>query len=80
MADKFVLLEEKVNQVLERLENFKEKNTDLTTQNETMKSELTKLGQEVTALKRDQNDLRKQLKEKLVSLLGRVEDLEKLDI
>jgi len=79
MSDKLVLLEEKINQVLQRLDNFKEKNTDLTAQNKTLKSEFSKLSREVTALKRDHNDLQQQLREKLVSLLARVEDLEKLD-
>lgn len=77
MSEKLELLEQKVRQVLESLDKVREDNRSLRTVNIDLKSQLSKLAQEVESLKRDQRDQAETVKTKLTSVLGRLEELEK---
>jgi regulator of replication initiation timing len=79
MTDKFKLLEEKIGQVLKKLERLKDANTSLQAENSGLKGELTGLRQEFHEFRLDHNDKAEEVKSKLVTLLGRIEELEKIE-
>ncbi len=79
MTDKFKLLEDKIGQVLQKLEQLKDDNVALQGENGQLKGELTGLRQEFHQFQLDHNDKVEAVKSKLVTLLGRIEELEKIE-
>ena len=77
MSDRFELLDKKISQVLDRLESLKKDNASLKVENKTLKSQLSQLQQDINSLKLNQNDQAEMIRTKLVSVLGRIEELEK---
>lgn len=80
MTDSLKLLEEKVSKVLSRLEEIKAENRTLKEENRALQRETTGLKQQFDQLKLDQNDQSDKVRTKLASLLGRIEELEKLGL
>ena len=79
MSDKITLLEEKVGQVLSRMDDLHEENISLKEQNAGLKGELAELQQAFKEFRLDHNDRTEQVKTKLTSLLGRIEELEQIE-
>lgn len=77
MSDRLELLDKKVSQVLDRLESLKQDNASLKAENASLKSHLGQLQQDFSSLKLTQNDQAELIRSKLVSVLGRIEELEK---
>lgn len=80
MSDKIKLLEEKVSQVLGKLDGIQDENARLKDQNSALKAELTELQQEFKQFQLQQNDRSEQVKSKLATLLGRIEELEQIGL
>ncbi len=80
MSDKIKLIEEKVSKVLEKLDGLKEENISLRDQNAGLKSELTELQRAFKQFQLEQNDRAEQVKSKLATLLGRIEELEQIGL
>ncbi len=80
MSDKITLLEEKVGQVLSRMDSLQSENLSLKDQNSGLKSELAELQQAFKDFRLDHNDRAEQVKTKLTSLLGRIEELEQIGL
>lgn len=78
MSDKIALLEEKVGQVLSRMDGLQSENMSLKDQNSGLKGELAELQQAFKDFRLDHNDRAEQVKTKLTSLLGRIEELEQI--
>jgi len=77
MSDRLELLDKKISQVLDRLENLKQDNASLKEENAVLKSQLGQLQQDIDSMKLSQNDQAEVIRSKLVSVLGRIEELEK---
>ncbi len=77
MSDRLELLDKKISQVLDRLDNLKKDNASLKEENASLKSQLGQLQQDLNTLKLSQNDQSETIKSKLVSVLSRIEELEK---
>jgi len=77
MSDRLELLDKKISQVLDRLESLKQDNASLKVENASLKSQLGQLQQDLNTLKLNQNDQGEMIRSKLVSVLGRIEELEK---
>jgi len=80
MTDKFKLLEEKVGKVLQKLQVFNDENVSLRQENASLKDELANLKQEFKQFRLEQNDQAELVKSKLATLLGRIEELEKIGL
>ena len=80
MSDKIMLLEEKVSQVLSRLDGLQSENASLKEQNAGVKSELVELQQAFKQFQLEHNDRAEQVKSKLSTLLGRIEELEQIGL
>ena len=79
MGDRFELLEEKVDQVLILLEKYKEENKRLKEVNNNLQSELSEIKQDFDKYKLLHTDQSNRVKEKLNSVLNRIDDLEKIE-
>jgi len=77
MSDRLELLDKKISQVLDRLENLKQDNASLKEENAVLKSQLGQLQQDIDSMELSQNDQAEVIRSKLVSVLGRIEELEK---
>ncbi|MCP4684334.1 MAG: cell division protein ZapB [bacterium] len=77
MSDRLELLDKKVSQVLDRLESLKRDNASLKDENASLRSQLGQLQQDLDSMKLSQNDQADVIRSKLVSVLGRIEELEK---
>lgn len=77
MSDKLERLDKKISQVLDRLEHLKQDNASLKEENASLKSQLSKVQQDLSSMKLSQSDQAEMIKSKLVSVLGRIEELEK---
>ncbi|MCD6248809.1 MAG: cell division protein ZapB [candidate division Zixibacteria bacterium] len=80
MTDKIKLLEDKVGQVLGRLDELQGENVSLKEQNTGLKSELVELQQTFKQFKLENNDRAEQVKSKLATLLARIEELEQIGL
>ena len=80
MSDKIMLLEEKVGQVLSRLDSLQSENASLKEQNAGLNSDLAQLQQAFKEFQLDHNDRAEQVKSKLATLLGRIEELEQIGL
>ena len=80
MNDKIKLLEDKVGQVLSRLDDLQGENVSLKEQNTGLKSELVELQQTFKQFKLENNDRAEQVKSKLATLLARIEELEQIGL
>ena len=80
MSDKYTLLEEKVSQVLERLDGLKTENTSLQQENTALKGELSGLRQEFHRFRLEHNDQNEAVRSKLATLLSRIEELERMGL
>jgi FtsZ-binding cell division protein ZapB len=77
MSDRLELLDKKISQVLDRLDSLKKDNEALKEENGSLKSQLGQLQQDLNILRLGQNDQAEMIRSKLVSVLGRIEELEK---
>jgi regulator of replication initiation timing len=80
MTDKLQLLEEKIGQVLHKLEDLKSQNAGLKRENDGLKGDLSRLESDFAGFKLEQNDRAEQVKYKLTALLDRIEELEKIGL
>lgn len=80
MTDKIKLLEDKIGQVLGRLDELQGENVSLKEQNTDLKSELVELQQTFKQFKLENNDRAEQVKSKLATLLARIEELEQIGL
>lgn len=80
MSEKITLLEEKIGQVLGKLDGIQSENASLKEQNAGLKAELTDLQQAFKAFQLQHNDRSEQVKSKLATLLGRIEELEQIGL
>lgn len=80
MSDKIRLLEEKVGQVLDRLEALHNQNSTLREQNAGLKDKLAELQQAFDGFQVEHRDRAEQVKSKLATLLGRIEQLEQIGL
>ena len=80
MSDKIALLEEKIGQVLSRLDDLQNENVSLKKQNAGLSGELAELQQAFKEFRLDRNDRAEQVKSKLATLLGRIEELEQVGL
>jgi peptidoglycan hydrolase CwlO-like protein len=80
MGDKFELLESKVKQVLQQMESLKTDNTELKQENKQLRSDLKKIKSDFNELKLVHNDQADLIKTKLLSVLSRIEELEKIGL
>jgi len=80
MSTKLQLLEEKIGQVLARLDEFKTANGTLMTENRRIKTQMAKLEKDFNKLRLDHNDQTAAMKSKLTAMLGRIEELEKIGL
>ena len=80
MSDKIALLEEKIGQVLSRLDDLQNENALLKERNAGLSGELAELQQAFKEFRLDRNDRAEQVKSKLATLLGRIEELEQVGL
>ncbi|RKX27592.1 MAG: hypothetical protein DRP45_00720 [Candidatus Zixiibacteriota bacterium] len=80
MAEKFELLDRKVKQVLQQLDGLKDDNTILRKENRQLQTQLTELKSDFDNLKLNHNDQSELIKTKLISMLTRIEELEKIGL
>jgi FtsZ-binding cell division protein ZapB len=80
MADKLQLLEDKVTKVLARLDQIKSANALLSKENRELKGQLTKLEKEFHQFRLEHNDQVSGVRSKLLAMLGRIEELEKIGL
>ncbi len=80
MSDRLELLDKKISQVLDRLDSLKKDNAALKEENGSLKSQLGQLQQDLNTLRLGQSDQAEMIRSKLVSVLGRIEELEKSGI
>jgi regulator of replication initiation timing len=80
MADKLQLLEDKVGQVLTRIEELKTANLSLVSENQHLKAQLGRLEKEFNQFRLEHNDQGTVIKAKLVNVLNRIEELEKIGL
>jgi FtsZ-binding cell division protein ZapB len=80
MPDKLDLLEDKVGQVLTKLEALHTANASLASENRQLKAQVTRLEKEFNQLRLEHNDQSAAVKAKLVTMLGRIEELEKIGL
>ena len=80
MGDKFNLLEEKVDQVLELLDKLKAENKNLKEENTRLLAELTQIRDSFQEYKLVYADQSNRVKEKLTTVLSRVEELEQIEL
>jgi FtsZ-binding cell division protein ZapB len=78
MDDKLELLEQKIEAVIERLERLRDENTELKSSNIGLKNELGSIRKQFDRAKLGQTDQSDAIKSKLVNILGRLTELEKL--
>lgn len=78
MGDKLELLEQKIEAVIERLERLRNENSDLKASNTDMKKELGGIRKQYDSARLGQVDQSELVKSKLVSILDRLNELEKL--
>jgi len=80
MGDKFNLLEEKVDQVLELLDKLKAENKNLKEENNRLLTELNQIRDSFEDYKLVHADQSNRVKEKLTTVLSRVEELEQIEL
>jgi len=80
MSEKMQMLEERVSQVLQKLEALKHENSSLRSENKSLRDELSGLKQEFDRFQVAQNDQAESVRSKLGLLLGRIEELEKIGL
>lgn len=78
MNDKLELLEEKVGQLVERMEKLYTENEELRSENERLGSTLKETEKQLHAKQVEAADREEQVKSRLVSMLGRIDQLEKV--
>ena len=78
MGDKLELLEQKIEAVIGRLEKLRDENSDLKASNTGMKKELGGIRKQFDNARLGQVDQSELVKSKLVSILDRLNELEKL--
>lgn len=79
MGDRFELLEEKVDQVLNLLEKYKDENKRLKEENTSLREELSTIKQDFDKYKLLHTDQSNRVKEKLNSVLNRIGELENIE-
>ncbi len=80
MGDSLRLLEKKVDQVLELVEQLRQQNNTLTKENKSLQSELAEIRRTNRKLTVSTSDRSEMVKAKLNSVLSRVEELEDLKL
>jgi len=80
MADKLRLLEDKIGQVLTKLEELKSTNLSLISENQQLRTMLARLEKEFNQFRLEHNDQGTIIKAKLVNVLNRIEELEKIGL
>ena len=80
MGDKFNLLTEKVDKVLELLDRLKAENKSLKEENDRLTTELNHIRDSFEEYRLVHADQSNRVKEKLTSVLSRVEELEQLEL
>ena len=80
MGDKYCLLEEKINKVIELLEKLKIENKKLKEENRQLILELHQVKRGFEEYKTVHADQSNRVKEKLLSVLNRVEELEQIEL
>jgi len=80
MSDKIKLLEDKVGQVLSRLDDLQGENVSLKEHNADLKGEIAELQQAFKQFQLENNDRAEQVKSKLAALLGRIKELEQIGL
>ncbi|MBN1210948.1 MAG: cell division protein ZapB [candidate division Zixibacteria bacterium] len=80
MGDKFNLLEQKVDQVLELLDKLKAENRILKEENNRLLAELNQVRDSFEEYKLVHADQSNRVKEKLTLVLNRVEELEQIEL
>ena len=80
MGDSLRLLEKKVDQVLELVEQLRQQNNTLTKENKSLQSELAEIRRINRKLTVSTSDRSETVKAKLHSVLSRVEELEDLKL
>ncbi len=80
MGDKFQLLEEKVDKVIALLEKLKTENKLLKEENNRLQAELHEVKVSFAQYKTVHADQSNSIKEKLTSVLNRVQELEQIEL
>lgn len=80
MADKIQLLEDRIGQVLTRLEQYKSANQSLASENQQLRLQLARLEKEFNQFRLEHNDQGTAVRAKLVNVLNRIEELEKIGL
>ena len=80
MGDKFNLLTEKVDKVLELLDRLKAENKTLKEENDRLIAELNRIRDSFEEYRLVHADQSNRVKEKLTSVLSRVEELEQIEL
>ena len=80
MADKIQLLEDRIGQVLTRLEQYKSANKSLASENQQLRLQLARLEKEFNQFRLEHNDQGTAVRAKLVNVLNRIEELEKIGL
>ena len=80
MSEKMQMLEERVSQILQKLDSLKQENSTLKTDNKSLVDDLSRLRQEFDQFQVRHNDVAEAVKSKLVLLIGRIEELEKIGL
>ncbi len=78
MTEKFSLLEEKVEKVIEELNRLRGDNKSLKAKNIDLKSELAQLNETVELLRRSHSDQSEAVKSRLTTVLDRLTQLESI--
>jgi len=79
-SDKFSRLEERVDQIVDRIQVLTKENSDVRSENDQLKKELAGLRRELDSLKVAQADQAEAVRTKLSSVLERIGELEALDL
>ncbi len=80
MADKFELLEQRIAQVIAKLEELRADNDRLRETNTGLESQLTEIKHQFKSLQLSQHDQSELIKSRLASVLSRIEELEKIGL
>ena len=79
-SDKFSRLEERVDQIVDRIQVLTKENSDVRSENDQLKKELAGLRRELDSVKVAQADQAEAVRTKLSSVLDRIGELEALDL
>lgn len=80
MADRIELLEQKFSQLSKLLERLQAENNRLTQENQDLRRQLTGLRAEFESYRRDQKDRDDQVRDKLLTVMAQVRELEQLPL